>query len=83
MGLEGLDLIGQVGVGGGEGGVDGNQLLKDSFVVGGGAGEVVEGIVNGSEEAGGLVGSAGGIVSVVDAAGAGVNNPRGGLVGTA
>ncbi len=56
MGLEGLDLIGQVGVGGGEGGVGGNQLLEDSFVVGGGAGEVVEGIVDGAEKAGGLVG---------------------------
>ena len=59
MGLEGLDLIGKVGVGGGEGGVGGNQLLKDSFVVGGGAGKVVEGVVNGVEEAGGLVGLGG------------------------
>ncbi len=32
--MEGLDLIGKVGVGGSEGGVGGKQLLKDSFVVG-------------------------------------------------
>ena len=68
LGLEGLDLVGQVGVGGGEGGVGGNQLLEESFVAGGGAGEVVEGIVDGVEEAGGLV--------VLGAA-------EGGLVGTA
>ncbi len=59
MGLEGFDLIGKVGVGGGDGGVGGNQLLDDSFVVGGGAGEVVKGVVNGVEEAGGLVGLGG------------------------
>ena len=38
------------------GGVGGYQLLEDSLVVGGGAGDVVEGIVDGVEEAGGLVG---------------------------
>ena len=83
MGLEGLDLIGKVGVGGGEGGVGGNQLLEDSFVVGGGAGRVVKGIVDLAEETGGLVGlGARGIVVVVVSAGAGVNNTEGGLVGT-
>ena len=56
LGLEGLDLVGKVGVGGGERGVGGNQLLEDSFVTGGGAGKIVEGIVNGVEEIGGLVG---------------------------
>ena len=45
-----------MGVGGGERGVGGNQLLEDSFVTGGGAGKIVEGIVNGVEEIGGLVG---------------------------
>ena len=46
----------EVGVRGGEGEVGGNQLLEDSFVVVGGAGKIVEGIVDGVEEAGGLVG---------------------------
>ncbi len=46
LGLEGLDQVGKVGVGGGEGGVGGNQLLEDSFVVGSGAGKIVEGVVN-------------------------------------
>jgi hypothetical protein len=54
--LENLYLISKVGVGGGEGGVGGNQLLEDSFVVGGGTGKVVKGVVDGVEEAGGLVG---------------------------
>jgi hypothetical protein len=56
LGLEGLDMIGSVGVVGGEGGVGGNQLFKDSFVVGGGTGKVIEGVVDGVEETGGLVG---------------------------
>ncbi len=52
--------------------------------VSGSAGKVVEGVVNGVEEAGGLVGlGAKGIVAVVETAGAGVNNTDGGLVGTA
>ena len=56
LGLGGHDLVGKVGVGGGEGGVGGNQLLEYSFVVGSGAGKIVEGIVDGVKEAGGLVG---------------------------
>ena len=56
LGLEGLDLVGQIGVGGGEVGIGGNQLLKDSFVVGSGTGEIVEGVVDRVEEAGGLAG---------------------------
>ena len=59
LGLEGLDLVAQVGVGGGEGGIGGYQLFEDSFVVGSrGAGKVVgiESVANGVKEAGGLVG---------------------------
>ncbi len=35
---ESLDLVSEVGVGGGKGGVGGDQLLKDSLLVCGGAG---------------------------------------------
>jgi hypothetical protein len=56
LSLEGLDPVGTVSVGGSEGGVGGNQLLKDSFVVGSGAGKIVKGVVDGVEETGGLVG---------------------------
>ncbi len=48
---QGFDLVGQGGVGGGKRGVRGDKLLEDSFLVGGSAGEVVEGIVDGVEEA--------------------------------
>jgi hypothetical protein len=49
---EGLDLSGEVGVGGGKRGVRGNELLQDGLLVGGSTGEVVKGIVDGVEEAG-------------------------------
>jgi hypothetical protein len=48
---EGLDLVGEGGVGGGKRGVRGNELLKDSLLFGGSTGEVVEGVVDGVEEA--------------------------------
>ncbi len=48
---EGFDLVGEGGVGGGKRGVGGDELLEDSLLVGGGAGEVVKGIVNGVKEA--------------------------------
>ncbi len=50
--MEGLDLIGEVEVGGGKRGVRGDELLQDGLLVGGSTGEVVEGIVDGVEEAG-------------------------------
>ncbi len=49
---EGLDLVGEVGVGGGKRGVRGDELLQDGLLVGGSTGKVVEGIVDGVEEAG-------------------------------
>ncbi len=50
--MEGFDLVGEGEAGGGKRGVRGNELLKeDSLLVGGSAGEVVEGIVNGVKEA--------------------------------
>jgi hypothetical protein len=57
--MEGLDLSGEVGVGGGKRGVRGIELLQDGLLVGGSTGEVVEGIVDGVKEArveGGKVG---------------------------
>jgi hypothetical protein len=48
----GLDLSGEPGVGGGKRGVRGDELLQDGLLVGGSTGEVVEGIVDGVEEAG-------------------------------
>ncbi len=50
--MEGLDLSGEVGVGGGKRGVRGNELLQDGLLVGGSTGKVVEGIVDGAKEAG-------------------------------
>jgi hypothetical protein len=55
--LEGFDLVGKVGVGGGVEGVGGNQLLKDSCIIGSGAGKIVEGVVSGVKAAGGLIGT--------------------------
>ncbi len=49
--MEGFDLVGEGGVGAGKRGVRGNELLEDSLLVGGSAGKVVEGIVNGAKEA--------------------------------
>ncbi len=49
--MEGFDLVGEGGVGGGKRGVRGNELLKDSLLLGGSTGKVVEGIVDGFEEA--------------------------------
>ncbi len=49
---EGLDLVGDVGVGGGKRGVRGNELLQDGLLFGGSTGKVVEGIVNEVKEAG-------------------------------
>jgi hypothetical protein len=49
---EGLDLSGEVGVGGGERGVRGNKLLQDGLLIGDSTGEVVKGVVDGVEEAG-------------------------------
>ncbi len=48
---EGFDLVGEGSVGGGKGGVSGNKLLKDGLLIGGIAGEVVQGIVDGVQEA--------------------------------
>jgi hypothetical protein len=48
---EGFDLVGEGGVGIGKRGVSGNELLKDGLLVGGSAGKVVEGIVDGVKEA--------------------------------
>ncbi len=50
--MEGLDLVGEVGVGGGKRGVRGNELLQDGLLIGGSTGKVVEGVVDGVEEAG-------------------------------
>ncbi len=50
--MEGLDLVGEVGVGGGKRGVRGNKLLQDGLLVGDSTGEVVKGLVDGVEEAG-------------------------------
>jgi hypothetical protein len=41
---EGFDLVGEGGVGGGKRGVKGDELLKDSLLVGGSAGKAVKGI---------------------------------------
>ncbi len=49
---EGLDLVGEVEVGGGKRGVRGNELLQDGLLIGGSTGKVVEGVVDGVEEAG-------------------------------
>ncbi len=49
---EGLDLSGEVGVGGGKRGVRGDELLQDGLLIGGSTGEVVEGIIDGVKEAG-------------------------------
>ncbi len=48
---EGLDLVGEVGVGGGKRGVRCDELLQDGLLVGGSTGKVVKGIVDGVEEA--------------------------------
>jgi hypothetical protein len=48
---ESYDLVGKGGVEGGKRGVRGNELLKDSLLVGGSAGAVVEGVVDGVKEA--------------------------------
>jgi hypothetical protein len=48
---DGLDLVGEGGVGGGKRGVRGNELLEGSLLVGGSTGEVVEGVVDGGKEA--------------------------------
>jgi hypothetical protein len=48
---EGLDLVGESGVGHGKRGVRGNELLEDGLLLGGSAGEVVEGSANGVKEA--------------------------------
>ncbi len=52
---EGLDLSGEVGVGGGKRGVRvrGDELLQGGLLIGGSTtGKVVEGVVDGAEEAG-------------------------------
>ncbi len=49
---EGLDLVGEVGVGGGKRGVRGNELLHGGLLIEGSTGKVVEGIVDRIEEAG-------------------------------
>ncbi len=48
---KGLDLSGEIGVGGGKRGVRGNELLQDGLLVGGSTGDVVKGIVGGVKEA--------------------------------
>ncbi len=50
--MEGLDLVGEVGVGGGKRGVRGDELFQDGLLVGGSTGKVVKGVVDGVEEAG-------------------------------
>ncbi len=47
---EGFDLVGESGGGGSKRGDRGDKLLEDSLLVGGSAGKVVEGIVDGVEE---------------------------------
>jgi hypothetical protein len=49
---DGLDLVGEGGVGGCKRGVRGNELLYDGLLVGGSTGEVVNGIVDGVKKAG-------------------------------
>ncbi len=49
--MEGFDLVGEGSVGGGKGGVGGNEFLVDSLLVGGSYGKVVQGIVDGVQEA--------------------------------
>ncbi len=51
MVIEGFDLVGEGDVEGGKRGVRGNELLKDGLLVGGSAGKVVQGIVDGVVEA--------------------------------
>jgi hypothetical protein len=48
---EGLDLVGEVGVGGGNRGVRGNELLQNGLLIGGSTGKVFVGIVNEVKEA--------------------------------
>ncbi len=50
--MEGLDLVGEVGVGGGKRGVRGNELLQNDLLIGGSTGVVVEGVVYGVKDAG-------------------------------
>jgi hypothetical protein len=59
MVTEGFDLVGEGRVGGGKRGVRGNELLKDSLLVSGSTGEVVQVAVDGVQEAG-VVGIVGG-----------------------
>jgi hypothetical protein len=48
---EGFDLVGEGGVGSGKRGVCGNELIKGSLLIGHSADKVVQGIVDGVEEA--------------------------------
>ncbi len=48
---QGFDLVGEGGVGGGKRGGRGDKFLEDSLLIGGSAGKVVDGIVDGVEEA--------------------------------
>ncbi len=50
--MEGLDLVGEVGVGGGKRGVRGDELLQNDLLIGGSTSVVVEGVVYGVKEAG-------------------------------
>ncbi len=49
--MEGLELVGEGEVGSGKRGVRGNELLKDGLLVGGSAGKVAQGIIDGVKEA--------------------------------
>ncbi len=49
--MEVFDLVGEGGVGSGKRGIRGNELLVDGLLVGGSAGKVVQGIVDGVEGA--------------------------------
>ncbi len=49
---KGIDLVGEVGVGGGKRGVRGDELLQDGLLIRGSTGKVVKGVVDGVKEAG-------------------------------
>ncbi len=49
--MEGFDLVGEGEVGSGKKGVGGNELLEDGLLIGGSAGKVIQGIVDGVKEA--------------------------------